>query len=110
MDMNEFTGIWKLQFADFQNPGHIHIAEHYLDIRPDGTVEFASKMSGQFAGMTLNGCGTWTQNGDILSWTIGENTTDTSFTLRSDVLAFDCDPVLLKEGKTPMSTEYSRAT
>ena len=67
-------------------------------------------MSGPWEGMTLEGRGTWSLDGERVRYTDGERSGSSAVRVEGSRLWLDPDFGLRRDGSVPIASEYERAS
>lgn len=100
--------MWHLVRAGGQPPAALNIKSLQIDIAADGTWVSAIEMQGQFAGMSMKGCGKWSTADGVVSYTSGANSGKSRVRLDSARLILDPDFTVRKDGTQEVAGEYER--
>ena len=103
------VGKWALRTVAGRPPSTINIKAWEISFSPNGKWKYSGEMTGSFAGMRVEGSGSWTVKNDILSYSAGATHGTCKIAIKARALSFSPDPVLMPDGKTPVNTEYERA-
>src|SRR5262249_29411978 len=91
---NQLIGGWRLKTVDNQSPSEINIKSWLIEFSDKQKWTYSGEMTGQYAGMALQGSGTWSINGGLLDYTAGDNKGQTKISIQSDMLILTPDPVV----------------
>jgi hypothetical protein len=106
----DLVGRWRLVGAGGEPPGAVQIKSLELEILSDGTWRFESAMEGQFAGMSLNGGGTWSLANGVITHRSGGSLETSTARLNGRVLVLDPDLAVRRGGTVEVAGEYERCT
>ena len=97
-----------LETAGGDPPTTINIKSWRITFSANHQWTYSDEMTDKFAGMRLNGSGTWEIKSGVLEYTAGTNKGRSTPTIRQQTLTLSPDPVVMLGGKTPMVTTYSK--
>lgn len=101
------SGTWRLAKVGGKDPSSADIKSWQISFRDQNKWEFSGVLSGQYAGMTMSGSGTWLLQGTQMQYTAGSmNAGQTSIQISNNSLTFSSDPVIRLNGKDPVETTY----
>lgn len=103
------AGRWRLQSVADGTPSAVNIKQYEAEFLSDGTWRYEATMAGPFVGTRMKCSGTWKLDGPVLEYSAGDNTGRTRVTISGRVLTFSPDPVVMPDGKTPVTTRYERS-
>jgi hypothetical protein len=106
---DDLLGTWLLETVGGDPPGTINIKSWRIVFSTNQQWTYSGEMTGKFAGMHLNGSGTWKVSSGVLEYTAGENKGRLTPTIRQRILTLSPDPVVMPDGKTPVVTTYKHA-
>ena len=104
----QLVGSWKLKSVDGASPTTIDVKSYKAEFLKDGAWKFFCEMGGRYAGMQLEGSGKWQIINGSLHCTAGANQNKSKLTIENQILKLSPDPVLLRGGKTPLTTTYQK--
>ena len=109
---NDVYGAWVLKTINGLPPSNLQIKDWRIDFLTNQHWTYSGEMTGHFTGMKLSGEGSWRIQSDSsgsLEYTAGENSGRSTITLRNGLLRLSPDPVIVQDGKNPVTTTYKRA-
>ena len=106
---DDLLGTWVLETVGGDPPATINMRSWRIVFSTNHQWTYSGEMTGKFAGMEVNGSGTWKISSGVLEYTAGENKGQSTPTIRQRILTLSPDPVVMPDGKTPVFTTYRRA-
>jgi hypothetical protein len=106
---NDLLGTWVLETVGGDPPATINIKSWQIAFSTNHQWTYSGDMTGRFAGMQLNGSGTWEISSGVLEYTAGANKGRSKPTIRQRTLTLSPDPVVMPDGKRPVVTTYKQA-
>ena len=100
------SNAWKLVETDKGLPSKMFIKEYKMTFLPDGNWSFNSELTGKYAGMKMNGSGTWRVKEETLIYTAGDNSGKSQIEIKDGILRLNPDPVVVFNGIEPVATIY----
>jgi hypothetical protein len=101
------NGVWELKSTSKGKPEQLNIETYTASFNSDGSWIFKSSLNGKFAGMTVEGAGSWSITGSTLNYTAGDNSGSSTIVIKDGILYLSPDPVVLFNGSEQIKTEYS---
>jgi hypothetical protein len=106
---NDMLGTWALETVGGGPPGASNIKSWQIVFSADNQWTYSGEMTGTFAGMQVNGSGTWGVISGVLDYSVEGSEGRSTATIRERILTLTPDPVIMPDGKTAAVTTYRQA-
>jgi hypothetical protein len=105
----DILGAWVLETIGGGPPGASNIKSWMIVFFANNQWTYAGEMTGIFAGLQVNGSGTWEISLGVLDYTVEGDKGRSMAAIRERILTLSPDPVIVPDGKTPVVTTYGQA-
>jgi hypothetical protein len=105
----DLSGTWELTTAGGQSLAALNIQSWQMSLENDGTWNYTGRLMGPLTGTLTGPGGTWKIEGHTIHFTVGARPVDSNVVLADGVLSLAPDPIVMPDGKTPVSSTWSRS-
>ncbi|GAC1399611.1 MAG: hypothetical protein NVSMB56_14620 [Pyrinomonadaceae bacterium] len=102
----QIVGVWRLKSVNGKHPSAVYIKSHQLQVSPEGTWAFITKLDGHFEGITIKGSGDWKLKHGQLSYRVLNEKRTSAIELHENMLTLSPDISIVSNGKTPIPATY----